>query len=548
MSLQIRTLVSGKHKYLDLFDDEDILLSFSFAEIQDITSKNSAYSKSFTIPGTKNNNDIFNYFYDLNSVPLDFDPNDKFDASLLWDGYEILFGNIRLDGVSIQSEDYTYQITFYNQVGDLAANIGDKFLRQTDLSHISHPFSPSVILESNADYNLINLSGTTNYSYQNGKTMWGLYNIGYEYSGNSPFISSANTPLVQFTSLSGTSYNPSPGFFDFTGSPVNDFYFKPTIQIKELYSSIVKDAGYEITSNFFDTSYFQRFYLPLKFLDETPYTRNSVIPCYEYTNPIFDFDTFSSASTNPTSGLTCNNLNLSGNSTTFIIPDIYQGSYTFNFQFIVLPKVNCQFDITNIGPGDLVFTYLTETGSISQLTILSGDIGIIFTFTGSNPQIISGFGSIGSVFTNTISFNFNNGTTIVPINFYSVCTDTPIPVDISSDFIISGNSPISFFFEGENTTITDFKFSIVSAPRFLISGQTFDYALEFPENDYKQIDFITSINRYFNLIVVPSPDFPNTLIIEPIVDYIGKGQVLDWTTKVDYNSLQSVAPTTQLVN
>ena len=83
MSLQIRTLVSGKHKYLDLFDDEDILMSFSVGEIQDITSKNSGYSKAFTLPGTKNNNEIFNYFYDVNSTPLDFNPNNKFDTSLL---------------------------------------------------------------------------------------------------------------------------------------------------------------------------------------------------------------------------------------------------------------------------------------------------------------------------------------------------------------------------------------------------------------------------------------------------------------------------------
>ena len=154
-------------------------MSFSVGEIQDITSKNSGYSKAFTLPGTKNNNEIFNYFYDVNSVPLDFDPNDKFDAIISWDGYEILVGNIRLDGVTIEGEDFTYQVTFYNQVGNLAANIGDKFLRQTDLSHLSHPFSIETIFESNVDYNLIPLTGTTNYSYQNGKTMWGLYNIGY---------------------------------------------------------------------------------------------------------------------------------------------------------------------------------------------------------------------------------------------------------------------------------------------------------------------------------------------------------------------------------
>ncbi len=492
MSLDIRTLVSGRHKYLDLFDDEDILMSFSFAEIQDITAKNSAYSKSFTIPGTKNNNDIFNYFYNLNSTPLDFDPNNKFDASLLWDGYEILFGNIRLDGVVIQGDDFTYQITFYNQVGNLAANIGDKFLRQTDLSHLSHPFTQEVISESNIDYNLFPLTATTNYSYQNGKTMWGLYNIGYEYTGNTNSVNFINTPLLEFAPISANTYTPQTGYFDFSGTPVQDFYFKPTLQIKELYSSIVRDAGYEIQSDFFNTSYFERFYLPLKFLDDSVYSKNAIPACFRYESVIDQ-----SGNTFPSTGITCNSLGYSAGTNSFVIQDAYAGIYTFRFSYNISPDGgDCIFDESGNWLGPIVEIFYVE-----------GNEGLYQT------------------------------------NF---CLNESISFD--RQFILTGESEFTFTFATTNAIASNFVFEIINPLRFIPSGSTIDYALEFPDNDYKQIDFITSINRYFNLVVVPNPNIPNTLIIEPVIDYIGKGRTLDWTTKVDNLQQKSITTTTSLLN
>ena len=116
MSLRIRTTIEGIHKFLDIYQDEPILMGFSFAELQDITQKNSAFSQSFNLPGTKNNNEIFNYYYNVSALPLDFNPNNKFETILTWDGYEILQGNIRLNNVTIDKDEIIYNITFYNQV------------------------------------------------------------------------------------------------------------------------------------------------------------------------------------------------------------------------------------------------------------------------------------------------------------------------------------------------------------------------------------------------------------------------------------------------
>lgn len=503
MSLDLRTTIGTNHVFIDLYDDEPVTISISAAEIYDITQKNSAFSQSFTVPGTKNNNDIFNYYYDLSSIPTTFNPNNKFETIMMWDGYEIMRGNIRLEGVVVEKDDIQYEITFYNQVGDLAANIGDKFLAQLNLSGLSHPYTEEVITYSQQDPNLMPLTGATNYSYQNGKTMWGLYNIGYVYlTGDS--VNFLTTPLVQFTPVSGGTYSPLNGYFDFSGTPVNDFYFKPTIQIKTLYEEIVKQAGYSIESDFFDTSYFQRFYMPLKFLDETIYPANAQLPCYTIEQSA---QTVSSGIRNyidPLNNRICNNLGWSANTQGFIIPSQNAlGAYTWRISYTV--------EATN---------FCSPIFSNDAAAVLYWDDNL------TNP----GYEIFAS---------------------YLGCTGQTPPQQINLELTIetSGNPLfVSFYFAGQQTLVTNFRAEIINAPKFLVSGQTIDYAIEFPPNDYKQIDFITSINRYFNLVVVPSPDKPDVLIVEPIVDYYGKGAVLDWTKKIDHLQPKSIKPTTSIIN
>lgn len=497
--LQIRTTIDNNYVYLDLYKDEPIFLSISFAELQDITKKNSNFSKQFQLPGSKNNNLIFNFFYDLNAIPTTFNPNDKFDSELLWDGYEVMRGYIRLNSVAISNGEIIYSVTFYNQVGDLMANIGDKFLFDLDLTDLSHPYSEQVILQSNLDPNLFPMTGTTNYSYQNGKTMWGLYNIGYEYiSGNTLFDSS--TPLVQFTPVtSGSSYNPTPGNFDNPTTPVRDYYYKPAIQVRELYSQILSQAGYTLKSKFFDTSYFKNYYLPLKFADETIYPKNAIFPCYTVTASTIPKGVYPTPGNvvNQSTGVTCNNFGWSASSVypySVLVPSGNTGVYTYRFTFDAKATAPCS------GATNLLFFV---------------DDGV------TNTQLYSNL----------------------------ICdTANAAQVSFEVQLLFTGQSNISFSFSVGNVEITNYKQEIVSGPRFIPTGAMIDYSIEFPQNDYKQIDFITSVNKYFNLMVVPDPDLPQNLIVEPMIDYVGKGDVLDWTTKIDFDQLQNLYPTTSLIN
>lgn len=70
--------------------------------------------------------------------------------------------------------------------------------------------------------------------------------------------------------------------------------------------------------------------------------------------------------------------------------------------------------------------------------------------------------------------------------------------------------------------------------------------MEFNAPDMKQIDFITSIQKMFNLAFVPDRTLPNTLRIEPLVEYIGSGNTLDWTSKLDLSKDIAYYPTVDM--
>lgn len=70
--------------------------------------------------------------------------------------------------------------------------------------------------------------------------------------------------------------------------------------------------------------------------------------------------------------------------------------------------------------------------------------------------------------------------------------------------------------------------------------------MEYNAPDMKQIDFITSIQKMFNLAFVPDRTLPNTLRIEPLVEYIGSGNTLDWTSKLDLSKDIAYYPTVDM--
>jgi hypothetical protein len=76
------------------------------------------------------------------------------------------------------------------------------------------------------------------------------------------------------------------------------------------------------------------------------------------------------------------------------------------------------------------------------------------------------------------------------------------------------------------------------------SGQTVDVGANMPE--MKQIDFVSGLQKMFNLVFIPDRNNPKKLYIEPFNDYIASGTAKDWTNKIDLSKDITIEPTTDL--
>ena len=538
LGLQIRCYVNGQQQFIELYGNDRINLDVSFAEVQDITRKNSAYSQEFRVPGSKRNNLIFDYFFDINAVALDFNPKLKFEADILYNGFEIYNGYIRLNSVTINKLEKVYSVTFYTQVGDLASNIGDKGLCEIDTSSLNHdlyetPFltedpslhNPDIIKATNPVYAAFLDTNTPEWdnSVKYGDVQYTLVERGYDYTGSTTGtivdINTQGTPILSYSGVNG--------FFDFFKSPVPYTYLMPNIRIKKMYELICSQAGYNIESNFFETDYFKRYYLPLSFNTEQPYMAQA--QKFE-----FSFE------------------NLGGEpaTTEYLVDDNGTTSYYQIVKPIQILTSNLGFNPVDPTAFGGFGQYLIQ---VPYGPVKSYDIQVDTEYTGSTP----GPGSlilIGDL--RLFRFDTIIGSTVFGESIDATSFDF---LDDGQDYTnqILGNIVApdinfnNYYFIGYTGT---FPFQ-VAVPRAYMSITSTQVNLPKTIELYremscerKQIEFIQDINRMFNLIAVEHPYKPNTIIVEPVINYIGRGEQLDWTDKVDYDSPQQLYPTTVLIN
>ena len=64
--------------------------------------------------------------------------------------------------------------------------------------------------------------------------------------------------------------------------------------------------------------------------------------------------------------------------------------------------------------------------------------------------------------------------------------------------------------------------------------------------EVKQIDFVSGLQKMFNLVFIPDRNNPKHLEIEPFTDYLASGSQKDWTNKIDLSKDIQIQPTTDL--
>lgn len=509
-----------------------IALQYSIDDIRDIDKKNSNYSKTITVPGTKKNNDAFGYLFDVNSTFDQFNPNKKVDARIVIDSSPVLEGYLQLTKVNklnnadLQGNRISYNVIVFDDSVDFIQTLGDKEVKDLDVTDFNHTYDRATI-----------------------ENAWSAHT--YE-------------DLYQYPLLDKN----TKGYF------TTDF--KPAFYHKALLLKIAEDAGYTLEGSFItgNTQYDQEI---IAWDGNTPSLSDSEILSRKYKSSMSANTTnigqyikrgFGVLGTNISNSVNYDDITttpLFDNTGGYVVDPslsywevIDSGRYTFTFESKLrvtvenLDAVNSAlltaFDggiINNSYAKMLVRIDLIDavTGNVIQGGSQVADLGFFSSinpndtevtnadkvFTFANIKVTEGQ-EIYPVFTLTSnqSFGWKKGPTVFGDN-----QDVELRLDV---FRVLSNSNLSTW-SNEPALANNIQ-----------DGDLVELDLYLPK-EIKQKDILSDIIRRYNVYVRKHPINTKTLILETRDDfYANDVTVLDWTQKKDYSSEDNIAFLSDLQN
>ena len=110
---------------LDLFKDETVSLTQSIQNVKELDKIFTGFTKSFSVPASKNNNKIFKHYYNFNIVG-GYDARKKKAGRIELNTLPFKTGRIKLEGVELKDNlAHTYRITFFGNTVELPDIIGE---------------------------------------------------------------------------------------------------------------------------------------------------------------------------------------------------------------------------------------------------------------------------------------------------------------------------------------------------------------------------------------------------------------------------------------
>jgi hypothetical protein len=129
------------YKRLDLFKDEKISLTSSIQNVNDLSKVFTDYSQSFTVPASKNNNQIFNYWNE-SGVNDGFDQRIRYDAIIEINTIPFKKGQIQIEKANEKNNRVeSFSVTFYGKVKQIKDLFKEDKLNVLDYSSLNHPYS-----------------------------------------------------------------------------------------------------------------------------------------------------------------------------------------------------------------------------------------------------------------------------------------------------------------------------------------------------------------------------------------------------------------------
>lgn len=470
-------LVIGGYS-IDTIEYLDINITKECYNIDDPSKRQSDFSKSVEIPGSKGNDFVFKSLFDVSfsirnndQLNPDFNPTKKAWCIYYQDTLPQINGYCQLNEIKVLNNNQViYVVTIYGKNIDIFSKITD--LKLNDLTTL-------------------------------GTATWDDTSIIGSWSATfDPTIRLTYPMLDRGMSKFGRAYMTSFGDPMYVLS-YNYNAFKPFIYIKHIVDAIFREAGVILeVANFFETDQFKKLILECdvtKFQANQSWVDNTLVDAYRNANT---------------------SVGITSNANLALLSNVYNTSnFTFN---ITNSDPASQYDYTT-GTFTSGFQAYTNLEFNADLTVDKSDVdlgafwvyviqksGTNYKLVGSNSYNIAGSGAHNfniKIAIDSILLQAGDELRVCALGYYV----NSYRNDLLNSITLKSGATLKVYQDGQ-----------------INYGQTFNIADILPE--MKQTDFLMGIIKMFNLYMMPL--FENSIVIEPR-DNFYTNDVVDWTYKLD---------------
>ena len=545
-------------------------LTFAIADIKDINARKGSFSKTFKIPATKNNNQLYKSIYLVKSTTTNNLLNKKPCRILINNLYSIQ-GLLELTSVGGYENPQYYSCVFFGNNISWASDIGENLLK--DLGTDGDGWDNLKGTDTGKDL-IVNKTGITstwvqdNAEHKDGNLTTNNIPVVYPIVSYGDFNPSGDDKTIQLlnSSFEETGFGVNKlGYYGFNSSgfdygnpePVVDW--RPCLWVYDVFHSIFNAVGYTIESTFIESNDFKKllFALPnfkynntqdryLLYGFESRFknlgsTTNARIPDFTNSQNYFDINQTGSPNTELTQVDLVNITAASGYTKDTDLNDGgLGGSGTYAF-----PEYG-RYDIELENFGYWYDDVIDNSASDAGVNIISSSLQIQLQTVGESSWNTIQEALIDTELT-VHSFDLpnrfpNEGERKFPslkFNRYFNKRDK-IRLRLKNVFKHSGGSSAGFKLylfgssdiDAKDDASFDGKYNIKFNPEFVEYGQTYDIKNVINKN-YKQLDFIKGVAHAFNLQFT-TDEFSKKIHIEPFNNfYKSLYEAVDWTYKVD---------------
>ena len=223
---------------IDLSEKEGINIKLNTQDINDISKVNAGYSKDFSVIASKINNKFFKHYYNAD-ITGGFDARTKKSAEIYLDDLFFISGKIRLTSTALKNNlIVSYRIQFEGDVVNIKDLLGDKKLKDLDLSQFNHDYTSAKVKEGLTD------------SLFNGSVVYPLISPvnRFLFDSSNTYIATENSKNINFNSA------------DLEQS-INYNELKPALKITDIINQIQIDNNLSFIGDFFTRDYYNNLFM-----------------------------------------------------------------------------------------------------------------------------------------------------------------------------------------------------------------------------------------------------------------------------------------------